>query len=171
LNTGHLPAICNPLNLNGPSRVKKLINKGGGAPYQKAFIRFQSTFHAVSFILLPDKDGLLCNGCSPQLPYAYLTAIEGWKPNAYVGTCAAAAATGDAVITKNFQADNKWAELRHLSQSLGFVGAWGLPIKNWEGTVIGTFLYQLPRKTESFQGGVHAVKQFATAAAFVPCNE
>ena len=94
---------------------------------------------AVSSILILDKEGLLRNGASPGLPYDYLTAIDGLKPNALVGTCAAAAATGLMVITSDFRADNKWAELRHLPLALGFVGAWSMPIKNRHGKVLGTF--------------------------------
>lgn len=93
---------------------------------------------AVSILLL-DKEGLLRNACSPQLPDDYLQAIDGLKPDAKVGTCAAAAATGTVVLTPSFYADNKWAELRHLPLALGYVGAWSMPIKDQENKVIGTF--------------------------------
>ncbi len=93
---------------------------------------------AVSILLL-DKDGLLRNAASPKLPGDYLRAIDGLKPNANVGTCAAAAATGCVVLTPSFYADNKWAELRHLPLSLGYVGAWSMPIKTKDNKVIGTF--------------------------------
>src|SRR5688572_9910147 len=63
-------------------------------------------------ILLVDEDGLLRNGASPQLPEDYLKAIDGIRPDPAVGTCAAAAATGEIVITFDFRADNKWAELK-----------------------------------------------------------
>lgn len=95
--------------------------------------------NAVSSILILDKDGLLRNGCSPHLPHDYLTAIDGLRPNPNVGTCAAVAATGAMVITTDFRSDDKWAELRHLPLSLGFVGAWSVPIKSPEGKILGTF--------------------------------
>jgi GAF domain-containing protein len=90
-------------------------------------------------ILVLDENGLLRNGASPNLPADYLDAIDRLKPDARVGTCAAAAATGAAVVTPDFFADDKWAELRHLPRSLGFVGAWSMPIKSPEGAVLGTF--------------------------------
>ncbi len=90
-------------------------------------------------ILVLDEHGLLRNGASPNLPADYLAAIDRLKPDARVGTCAAAAATGTAVITPDFFADDKWAELRHLPRSLGFVGAWSMPIKSPDGAVLGTF--------------------------------
>jgi hypothetical protein len=87
-----------------------------------------------------DADGLLRNGASPNLPRDYLDAIDRLKPDPMVGTCAAAAATGAVVVTPDFLADGKWAELRHLPLALGFVGAWSMPIKSpRDGRVIGTF--------------------------------
>lgn len=94
---------------------------------------------AVASILTIDKDGLLRNAASPNLPADYLIAIDRLKPDGNVGTCAAAAATGCVVITPDFYADDKWAELRHLPLSLGFLGAWSHPIKSAEGAVLGTF--------------------------------
>jgi GAF domain-containing protein len=94
---------------------------------------------SVSSILVLDEDGLLRNGASPNLPADYLNAIDRLRPDPMIGTCAAAAATGCAVFTEDFTTDDKWAELRHLPLSLGFVGAWSLPIKAAHGKVLGTF--------------------------------
>ncbi|MDF2449798.1 MAG: hypothetical protein K0R26_2302 [Bacteroidota bacterium] len=93
---------------------------------------------AVSILLLDEK-GLLRNAISPKLPEDYIKAIDGIKPDPGLGTCAAAAATGNVVITTNFNADNKWAELKHLPISIGFAGAWSMPIKTDNGKVLGTF--------------------------------
>jgi GAF domain-containing protein len=90
-------------------------------------------------ILVLDDEGLLRNGASPDLPDDYLAAIDGLKPDPGVGTCAAAAATGTIVVTPDFRADDKWAELRHLPLALGFLGAWSFPIKAQDGRVLGTF--------------------------------
>jgi hypothetical protein len=90
-------------------------------------------------ILILDENGLLRNGASPNLPQDYLQAIDRLKPDANVGTCAAAAATGLMIMTPDFFADDKWAELRHLPLALGFVGAWSMPITSSEGKVLGTF--------------------------------
>src|SRR5690349_21823257 len=82
---------------------------------------------SVSSILIIDRDGLLRNAASPHLPHDYLTAIDGLKPNPFVGTCASAAATGSITITTDFKSDDKWGELRHLPLALGFVSAWSMP--------------------------------------------
>ncbi|WP_165917372.1 GAF domain-containing protein [Flaviaesturariibacter aridisoli] len=122
---------------------------------------------AVSSILILDKEGLLRNGASPKLPYDYLTAIDGLKPNANVGTCAAVAATGEMIVTPDFHSDNKWAELRHLPLALGFVAAWSYPIKDAKGAVLGTFgtYFRTPRAP--LPGEVEGVKAFAQLAAEV----
>ena len=120
----------------------------------------------VASILLIDGEGLLRNGASPQLPDDYLKAIDGIRPHPNVGTCAAAAATGKVVITPSFYADNKWAELRHLPTSLGFVGAWSMPIKS--GTkVIGTFGTYFRKQREPSKEEINGTKLLASAASQV----
>ena len=93
----------------------------------------------VASILLLDKEGLLRNGASPNLPADYLDAIDRLRPDASVGTCAAAAATGNVVVTTSFYLDERWSELRHLPLSLGFLAAWSKPIKSDDERVLGTF--------------------------------
>jgi GAF domain-containing protein len=93
----------------------------------------------VASILVLDREGLLRNGASPNLPADYLDAIDRLKPDARVGTCAAAAATGEVVETPSFYDDERWSELRHLPLALGFRGAWSMPIKAPPGQVLGTF--------------------------------
>jgi GAF domain-containing protein len=122
---------------------------------------------SVSSILVLDKDGLLRNGASPQLPYDYLTAIDGLKPSANIGTCAAAAATGCLVITEDFQADDKWAELRHLPLALGFNSAWSIPIKTKEGKILGTFGTYFRKKRIPHQADIDEVNCLAVVAAEV----
>lgn len=122
---------------------------------------------AVVSILVLDEMGLLRNGASPRLPKDYLQAIDGLKPNPGVGTCAAAAATGQVVITPSFYADNKWAELRHLPTSLGFVGAWSMPIKTGANEVLGTFgtYYRIQKQPSAEE--MKGVELLASAAAMV----
>jgi GAF domain-containing protein len=116
-------------------------------------------------ILVLDQDGLLRDGASPNLPCDYLNAISGLKPDPQVGTCAAAAATGAVVLTPDFCADDKWAELRHLPLALGYVGAWSVPIKSADGKVLGTFgTYFRSRRTPTPEER-NCVEQLAEAAA------
>ena len=119
-------------------------------------------------ILVIDESGLLRNGSSPQLPADYLDAIDGLKPDPGIGTCAAAAATGNIVFTPSFLADSKWAELRHLPLALGFVGAWSVPIKSVaDGGVLGTFGTYLRETREPTTEEIRAIRELASAAARV----
>lgn len=122
---------------------------------------------AVSSILVLDQHGLLRNGSSPQLPADYLKAIDGLKPNPNVGTCAAVAATGNMVITPDFRADSKWAELKHLPLALGFNSAWSVPIKNLGGTVLGTFGTYFRECRKPSQNEIASVQRLAAPAAEV----
>ena len=122
---------------------------------------------AVCSILLLDEEGLLRNGSSPNLPADYLAAIDRLKPDARVGTCAAAAATGCVVLTPDFHADDKWAELRHLPMALGFVGAWRMPIKDHDGNVLGTLGTYLREHRSPSSNEIASIQILATAAARV----
>jgi GAF domain-containing protein len=122
---------------------------------------------AVCSILVLDKEGLLRNGASPNLPADYLAAIDRLKPNASVGTCSAAAATGSVVVTRDFQADDKWAELRHLPLSLGFNGAWSMPIKTADGTVLGTLGTYFRERRSPTPEELRSVAVLAAAAGLV----
>jgi GAF domain-containing protein len=120
---------------------------------------------AVVYILVLDQWGFLRNGASPQLPADYLKAIDGLKPDPNVGTCAAAAATGNIVFTSSFYADNKWAELRHLPLSLGFVGAWSFPIKGNDLKVLGTFGTYFRKQRKPSDEEMKGTELLASAAA------
>jgi hypothetical protein len=109
---------------------------------------------------------LLRNGHSPGLPDDYLAAIDRLKPNPRVGTCAAAAATAAMVITKDFLTDDKWAELKHLPSSLGYVGAWSMPIISpRSGAVLGTFGTYYRDRREPTAGEINAIRRLAGVAA------
>ena len=122
---------------------------------------------AVCSILVLDKEGLLRNAASPNLPADYLAAIDRLKPNPGVGTCSAAAATGLVVVTCDFQADDKWAELRHLPLSLGFNGAWSMPIKTADGTVLGTLGTYFRERRSPTPEELKSVAVLAAAAGLV----
>ena len=122
---------------------------------------------AVVSILVLDGDGLLRHGASPNLPADYLGAIDRLRPNAGLGTCAAAAATGKVVITPDFIADDKWRELRHLPLALGFVAAWSMPIKTAQGRVLGTFGTYFREKRTPRDTEMKGIERLAGAAAAV----
>jgi hypothetical protein len=64
-------------------------------------------------------------------------------------------------------ADDKWAELRHLPLALGFVGAWSMPIKSPDGTVLGTFGTYFRDQRSPTPGEQRGVELLAAVAARV----
>jgi signal transduction histidine kinase len=99
----------------------------------------QAGGEVIASIMLLDGDRRLRNGAAPSLPDHYLQAIDGIAADASVGTCAAAAATGEPVVTCDFAAAASWQGLSHLPLALGLRGAWSMPIVARDGTVLGTF--------------------------------
>ena len=154
------------------AEIERMMREG--SPRREILARLASAGEQIAgnestvSILLLDEEGLLRNGASPKLPADYLSAIDRLKPNAKVGTCAAAAATGQIVVTPDFQADDKWAELRHLPMALGYVGAWSVPIKSPNGTVLGTFgTYFRTRRLPAQQEQWYVQRLAATAARVI----
>ncbi|KQT10463.1 GAF domain-containing protein [Ramlibacter sp. Leaf400] len=121
----------------------------------------------VASILVLDREGLLRNGASPNLPADYLDKIDRLRPHPGLGTCASAAATGEVTLTPDFQLDDKWAELRHLPLSIGFRGAWSMPIKGADGRVLGTFGTYFRETREPTDAEMRVVADLAPLAAQV----
>ncbi len=152
-------------------QAHKMLNSG--VPAKDILVMLVNTAEqvaqssAVCSMLFVDPEGYLRNAASPKLPPDYLAAIDRLKPNPRVGTCAAAAATGTVVVTCDFQADDKWAELRHLPMSLGFAGAWSMPIKSSDGRVLGTLGTYLRERRAPTPEEVANVGVLASAASAV----
>ena len=150
-------------------RARRLVCEGGAV--REALTLLASAAESVAgpgsaaSVLLLDKDGLLRNGASPNLPADYLDAIDRLRPDANLGTCAAAAATGRVVITRSFHTDSKWAELRHLPLALGYLSAWSQPIMDDGGRVLGTFGTYFREQREPTTREREAVATLAVTAA------
>ena len=93
---------------------------------------------AVASISLLDDTGRLCYGAAPSLPDEYNRAIDGIPIHPDVGTCCAAAARAEIVITPDIATDPGWQTIRHLALGLGLKAAWSMPILSGRGKVLGT---------------------------------
>lgn len=102
-------------------------------------VELQTNEQSVASIFLLDKYGCLRNGASPSLPEYYINAIDGIKADPAVGTCAAAAALGEVIITPDIDNDAGWQNFKHLPLELGLLSAWSVPIMAKAGHVLGTF--------------------------------
>jgi signal transduction histidine kinase len=93
----------------------------------------------VASIMLLDEERRLHTGAAPSLPADYLAAIDGIPADPAIGTCAAAAALAEPVVTRDFANAASWRGLAHLPLALGLRGAWSMPIVARDGAVLGTF--------------------------------
>src|SRR3569832_119032 len=125
----------------------------------------QAEGRAVASILLLDAEGALRRGASPSLPEDYQQAIDGLKMDPRVVTCAAAAATGEIVITPDFSTDPSWSAYRHLPLGIGLVAAWSMPIKARDGSVLGTFGTYFRERRGPFPEEMQSVEILARTAA------
>ncbi len=103
-------------------------------------VEAQAPVEVRAAILLITPDGRhLTTGAAPSLPESYSRAIDGIGISPFVGTCAAAAARRQLVITPDISIDRGWEPFKHLPLGLGLKAAWSLPILSADGGVLGTF--------------------------------
>lgn len=103
-------------------------------------------------ILLLDASGRhLQNGIAPNLPGFYNQAIDGLEIGPGVGSCGAAAYSGERVIAEDIHTHPNWSSFRDLAQQAGLGACWSEPIKASSGKVLGTFAiyYRKPRAPEA----------------------
>ncbi|MDT9002308.1 GAF domain-containing protein [Paucibacter sp. APW11] len=91
-------------------------------------------------ILLLDASGQhLTGGAAPHLPDFYNAAIEGLAIGPTVGSCGAAAATGQRVIVADIASHPNWIPFRELAARAGLAACWSEPIIGPQGRVLGSF--------------------------------
>lgn len=96
-------------------------------------------------IMLVDEGGrhLRSGPASPRLPQDYLDAIDGIQIGSDIGSCGAAAWSGETVIAEDVRTHPYWIPYRHLALQAGFLSCWSEPILDSRGKVLGTFgIYQ-----------------------------
>lgn len=106
-------------------------------------------------VLLLDEDGThLLHGAAPNLPQAYIEAIDGIAIGPCVGSCGTAAYRKKPVVVTDIDEDPLWADYREIAAQYGFRTCWSTPILSHDRQVLGTFaLYALtvrhPTEAES----------------------
>jgi PAS domain S-box-containing protein len=92
-----------------------------------------------AILLVDPLAACLRTGAAPSLPGDYNAAVDGVPIRAGLGTCSAAAACGETIVTPDIAAAPGWATLRELPLALGLRAAWSMPILGSDGSVLGTF--------------------------------
>jgi GAF domain-containing protein len=95
---------------------------------------------ALCSVLLLDESGQhLSHGSAPDLPKAYLAAIDGVSIGPMVGSCGTAAYEKREVYVADIATDLHWADYKDLALSHGLAACWSSPIFSTSGKVLGTF--------------------------------
>ncbi|MEY2497994.1 MAG: hypothetical protein QOD12_1550, partial [Verrucomicrobiota bacterium] len=100
-----------------------------------------------SILLLEPNGNRLRHGAAPNLPKAYVDAIDGALIGPSAGSCGTAAYRGQPVIVSDIATDPLWTDYRDIALPHGLRACWSSPILSSEDKVLGTFAiyYGQPR--------------------------
>ncbi|PYK85927.1 MAG: hypothetical protein DME40_16940, partial [Verrucomicrobia bacterium] len=91
-------------------------------------------------ILLLSNDGKhVRHGAAPNLPEAYVKAVDGLPIGPRVGSCGTSMYLRKQVVTTDVLTDPLWSDYRDLAKSCGLRACWSTPIISSHGDVLGSF--------------------------------
>ncbi len=100
--------------------------------------------HHLSVLLLDTAATTLTHAAAVGLPAAYTAAIDGLVVGSDAGTCGAAAARAETVITEDLLTDPAWDAYRHLARPYKYRAVWSVPLLGAGERVLGTLgAYQM----------------------------
>ena len=114
-------------------------------------------------ILLLNRDGKhVRHGAAPNLPEAYVKAVNGAPIGPRNGSCGTAMHRRRPVVVTDVMKDPLWADYRELAKICGLRACWSTPILSAQGDVLGSFaMYReenrgpLPEETRLTQIATH----------------
>src|SRR3954469_11045769 len=110
-----------------------------------------------SILLLSDDRKRLSHGAAPRLPQSYCDAIDGSEIGPRAGSCGTAAYHGRPVYVTDIATDPLWADYRHIALPHGLRSCWSTPIRDPDGTVIGTFAVYRPTVSKPTKAAIEAI--------------
>jgi PAS domain S-box-containing protein len=91
-------------------------------------------------ILLLNRDGKhVRHGAAPNLPAAYVKAVDGAPIGARNGSCGTAMFTRRPVVVTDVMTNPLWTDYRELAKICGLRACWSTPILSAQGDVLGSF--------------------------------
>src|SRR6266404_593622 len=91
-------------------------------------------------ILTLSRDGKhVLHGAAPNLPEAYVKAVNGMSIGPRNGSCGTAMFTRKPVVVTDVMTSPLWADYRKLAQICGLSACWSTPIISPQGDVLGSF--------------------------------
>jgi PAS domain S-box-containing protein len=113
--------------------------------------------------ILVAEDGVLRYGAAPSVAPAYVAATDGFPIVPNLGSCLAAAASGETVIVEDIASHPYWAGSAHLATSHGLQACWSMPVLSADRDVLGTFAVYYTRPATPPE----AARQLVAAATAV----
>jgi len=115
-------------------------------------------------ILLLDEDGVhVRHGAAPNLPEAYIKAVDGAAIGPRAGSCGTAMFRREPVIVTDILHDPLWEGYRHLIVPYGLLACWSTPIISHSGRVLGSFAIYY----REVRSPAHAEKQLVDIATHI----
>jgi diguanylate cyclase (GGDEF)-like protein len=90
-------------------------------------------------VLLDRESNTLHPGAGPSLPPDWLALLDGVVIGPNIGSCGAAAWSGELAISEDMANDPKWEPVRDFATLCGLRHCWSMPIVGADGDVLGTF--------------------------------
>ena len=94
---------------------------------------------AICSILKLSADNSLFHYSAPNLPAAYIEAINGVKAGPQEGSCGTAVFFNRTIIVPDISLDILWENYKELALSFGLQSCWSVPIRYSSGGLFGTF--------------------------------
>jgi signal transduction histidine kinase len=119
---------------------------------------------SLAIILLLDGERLR-RGAAPSFP-KYMAEVDGFQIDPAVGTCSAAAARKEQVITTDIAKDAHWAGHLELAARHGLKAGWATPIFSSYNQVLGTFGLYWPEPRGPTPEHLQIINQVVRLVAF-----
>jgi diguanylate cyclase (GGDEF)-like protein/PAS domain S-box-containing protein len=132
--------------------ILELIAANAGQPLILDTIcqRIERFLHGgfASILVLDDEGRHLRHGAAPNLPAAYVAAVDGLEIGPDVGSCGSAAYLAEPVLVEDIAADPHWLKYRELAEQHSLRACWSTPVFSADHRVLGTFAiyFRSPRR-------------------------
>ncbi len=157
------------LSERGRSRVLEGIARG--EPLQKILEALTTTIEELlpemmcSILLLDPGQNRLRVCTAPKLPEFYSAAVDGILIGPSIGSCGAAAHSGQRVIASDLRIHPNWSNFQPVVEQAKLGACWSEPIVSFRGSVLGTFAMYYAEPTEPAAVELRAIEIASHLAA------
>ena len=145
----------------GQADVLEMI--ASGAPLESVLDRLAGLVESqlcdvACSIMLLEEDGLhFAHSAAPNLPRAFVDAIEAVPVGPMAGSCGTAVYRRATVIVTDILQDPLWRDLRDQVASSGFRSCWATPVYSQHGQALGAFALYATTEREPAESETHLI--------------